>query len=168
MDRDSKIRNNVALLDIIEENCKHLTSIDFSKDIVCYTEEQRYVSFLCSFGHQLIRADMDQLDEEELLDVAEKCENLKFEHFSSFYWGVDDAKRMKVIGSRLDSFTIDETISSAHEWLTSLAQCTNLRILEVHDTTALSFLPILSHLEELFLVAERVSSLDILCIGSKT
>lgn len=38
---DSDEQNYGELLEVIQENCKHLTIIEFSNDVVCYVGEHR-------------------------------------------------------------------------------------------------------------------------------
>lgn len=75
--------NYVKVLDVIHENYNHLHSFSLKNSIVFvhHVGEQRYASFLCSFGQQLIRANLEDLREEKLFDVTEKCTKLELAPF---------------------------------------------------------------------------------------
>lgn len=102
---DEKDYNELS--NVIQDNCNRLSTIRLpSEDVVYHVAEQRYASFLSSFGYQLINANIEDLGDEQLLDVIEKCGRLDCGQFSASYINIHDAKRICIIGSRLNSLAI--------------------------------------------------------------
>lgn len=124
-------------MNIIQGNCENLSTGHFleSKRFVKYAGEQRYTSFLCSFGHQLIRANVDGIGAEKLLEETEKCVKLVCNGARTSYKNVDDAKRISI--SSLIIITLQNIVICSN--LVTLAQSINLRQLGVQQTIVLPF-----------------------------
>ncbi len=117
------------VIDAIEQNCKKLKHIRLhdSRHIVKSIGEERYATFLCSYGNQLLTADIDGMAETTyLLEVFTKCPNLKIEFETVGHYGIEEWERVRVFGSRIENIMVDMIACASEECSDAISSCTAL------------------------------------------
>ncbi len=163
--------NCMRLLNAIQKHCRRLHTVRFSgclPDIIRYAGEQRYTELLCSYGHQLIEAIVDELGDEALQRVIEACPRLEIPSYGIEFEDAHPPKRLSLIGPRITYLCFPETWRYTENWLHPLRECINLRVLTARDEAVLMAIPLLFALESLVLTATDLSSNVVSCVASKT
>ncbi len=158
------------MLDIVRKHCPRLTRascmVNGWSEIENWSE--RYSLFFCSYGDQLIEANLTRLNNEHVGEVIEKCSNLRIKYFSASYNCAYDCKRLLAVGMRVESFYLSGTWESGEDWSRALSQCTNLRNLHVADGRMFSCSPSFVPLRALKLTNFDVELGTVLQVASKT
>ncbi len=136
-------------LEVTRKTCNrlHTFSVNDYAQLIALVRKSRYDSFLCSYGDQLIRANLSYLNPEALQKVIDACPRLDFGSCWSFLGLPESPKCVSVLGPRLQSLRLFTPVVPANEWATILAECTNLRELDLRFDMSLAQLPTLLHLE---------------------
>ncbi len=161
------------VIDAIEQNCKKLTEVVLhdSTHLIESVGEERYVAFLSSYGNQLIRANIEGIeDPKHMFEVFTKCSNLKIDFDSVHGSEMEVWQRIRVFGPRIRHLIVDISACTGEEYRDAISRCTTLSDLcfvihdeipeqDVIDTTIISVLSSLSapKLERLDLIEFRVT-----------
>ncbi len=161
-------RDCVTVVDVIYDKCRRLKSLWFSFDaqIVKHVGEPRYVSLLCSYGHQLDGVGIRCLSLESQREVVESCTGLTFDYVS--IENMSDAKHAEVIGSHINSLNLFGMPCSRDELSAALCRCTKLKSLWTDNMEVLWLFPSLSQLKDLTLTTLGLTQHDILRLAAKT
>lgn len=121
------------LLDVIQCMCRNLTKILFKHylNLIRVVGEDRYASFLCSFGARLTRADFNKLSPPKFLEVYANCANLDISSLSVENCGADDWKKVRIAGPRIERLIVDHESCINESCQSAIAECTNLQYLWV-------------------------------------
>ncbi len=137
------------LLEVTRRTCTRLHTFDVSDymQLRSLARESPYAPFLCSYGDQLLRANLSVLDPEALQKVLDSCPRLNLEERWVHSGVVQHPKCVSVLGPRLHSLRLIYSELHANEWSKILAKCTNLHELVVHFDLGLPQLSPLLRLE---------------------
>ncbi len=116
-------------LDAIEQHCRKLVHITLpaSRRIINSVGERRYAAFLCSYGNQLITAEIDGMVEPEyLLEVFTKCSNLNVEFQLVTAHGTEEWEIVRVFGPRIQNLEVDLIACTGEECCHAISSCTAL------------------------------------------
>ncbi len=116
----------------IQSYCRRLTVI--LMEVHIYRDRQKiYTSLLCSYGSQLVSADVQNLTSENLRKITEACSNLRTEFAVDLQSGEDKWECIEAVGPALDFLEIENYPCVGDESLYAMARCGNLRRLRVAD-----------------------------------
>jgi len=98
----SQVRRRI--LEAIQAHCRRLIGINFGPFFPRNLDESDYLTFVKSFGTQLIRAPFGALDKPALMQLSSLCPNLHCE-WNPLKEG-NDLERLKALGNVLESVSI--------------------------------------------------------------
>ncbi len=137
------------LFEVTRKTCSRLHTFYLSgiAYVPSLARNPRYVALLCSYGNQLIRANLNLLAPEALQRVIASCPRLDVDNSWSFHRPAYSPKCVSVLGPRLQSLELRTPVVPANEWAKILAKCSNLRELALHFDLGPRQLPALPRLE---------------------
>ena len=121
------------LLDVIEQNCRKLSKVYLwdCSPIIEIIGEERYASFLSSFGSQLTHAHIALLSIEKLAQVLRACPNLKVGSTYAKNDRVVEWERISLLGSKISELTVMTEACRDEKCKDAIAKCTNLERLTI-------------------------------------
>ncbi len=117
------------VMNAIEENCKNLVRIRLldSRRVINSVGEERYAAFLCSYGTQLIKAEIDgMVDPEHLFEVFTKCSNLNFENRKVEDSTSEEWELVRVFGPRIQNLEVGLIACTSKQCCPAISSCTTL------------------------------------------
>lgn len=124
-----------GVLDVIQDNCKSLTGIGFMSSyyVISQVGEDKYASFLCSYGSQLVDTPVDRLSTNRLCQVVKKCPNLVFKRVEIRSADPQEWRTLVVAGDRIERISFDLVANPGTEMVCAIAKCSNLLELSLGD-----------------------------------
>ncbi len=116
------------LLHAIQTHCRRLSVVSLP-----YSGKTLYTALLCSYGSQLIRADVEDLSLDNLRDVARVCTNLRTSFAFDLDWNETKWEYVNVIGPLVDDLHLEKYPCTGEESASAMARCVNLRRLCVES-----------------------------------
>ena len=121
------------MLDLIQRNCRKLSEVRLFGwfTIIEAVGEEWYARFLCSFGSQLIHAEIEELSIEKLNQVVRACPNLLIPILSVDGEGVDEWERAGLLGPMVKHLLVTVGMCQDEKCEESIGKCTNLEALTI-------------------------------------
>ena len=121
------------ILDLIQRNCKKLSVVRVFDwfTVIDAVGEERYARFLCSFGSQLIHAEIEGLSIEKLNQVVRACPNLSIPFLPVHWDGVDEWERAGLLGPMVKHLIVTTAMCQDEKCEESIGKCTNLEALTI-------------------------------------
>ena len=137
------------LMEVTRKTCDrlHTFCVSNTANLPSLAWNPRYVTFLCSYGDQLICANLNYLAPAALQKVIDSCPMLDIDNCWSFLGLPESPKCVSVLGPRLASLRLFAFNPHANDWPKILAKCTNLRELALFVDLGSRQLPALPRLE---------------------
>ena len=125
----------VKMLDIIQQNCTKLSTVSLwdSLRVIEKVGERRYTRFLCSFGSQLIGAEIEGLSIEKLTKVVRTCPNLLIASEYVNERGGDDWERVSLLGPMIKRLSVAAAVCRDEKFEELIGKCTNLESLTIEE-----------------------------------
>lgn len=120
-------------MDIIQSVCCNLTEVCFKyfSQLIPVVGEERYASFLSSFGARLTKADFTQLSSEKFQQVYTACPNLSINTLSVLNNKLDDWKKVSIAAEKLDRLSVGLTACVDERFKDAIEKCKNLQLLRI-------------------------------------
>ena len=121
-----------GVLHAIQTYCRRLSVIRLN-DYWYFCAEPQRTALLCSYGPQLVKADVGGLRPISLREVARKCPSLRTSFL--FYYDWDETKwdHIKAIGPLIDDLRLENYPCAGGKSADAMARCINLRRLRVEN-----------------------------------
>ncbi len=122
----------VEVMVAVRNNCKQLRVFNIRNlgDVIDIVGQESYSSLICSYGSHLKSANIDRLDREHLVEVANTCVNLEV----SVYWTDDpsvDCQFVCDVGPRVAKLLLDPKYLCDKDCPRAFERCSNLRRLDM-------------------------------------
>ncbi len=120
------------VLRAIQTHCKRLSVIRLN-DYWFFGTEILRTSLLCSYGPQLVKADVGGLSLASLREVARACLNIRTSFVFDIDWDETKWEFIRAIGLVIDDLSLETYPCAGEESSSAMAQCLNLRRLRVEN-----------------------------------
>ena len=126
------------MIHAIEHNCTKLTRLWLSDyfTIIDAVGEERYASFLRSFGSQLIYAKVEGLSIGNIAQVVKVCPNLLIPSQSVNGTVVDEWERVSLLGPMIERLIVAADKCLDEKCEEAIAKCSNLKSLYIYQNHA--------------------------------
>ena len=122
------------MLNAIEENATKLSSVWLHDcSTILTVGEERYKSFLCSFGSQLTCAAVEGLSNEKLAEVLRSCPNLLINSHTVSEGGIEEWECVSLLGPMIKTLSVAANTCRDEKCEEAIAKCTMLETLIIEN-----------------------------------
>ena len=159
------IHGRAEMLSAIEQNGTKLSTIWLRDCLptILIVGEERYKSFLCSFGSQLTCAAVKGLSNEKLAEVVRSCPNLLIDSHALDEGGIEEWERVSLLGPMIKSLSVAAEMYRDEKYEEVIAKCTKLETLIIEKDHGNEDHGIENSLDVTVILSLPTSSLTKLC-----